>query len=296
MRENGTRIRATEFRDAAGVPSLCLDGAGDYDLALTFDCGQCFRFEPAGGGRFEGVAFGRVLTCSSPAPGRLILHGCTNAEYEAVWRSFLALDRDWRAIYADAAERSPVFAEAIGRAGGIRILRQEPFETLITFVLSQCNNIPRIKSLVSALASAYGEPVRSPDGRIFFSFPSSARLAAAPEEELRALKLGYRAEFVREAAKAAEAGLLLRIAEEKDTGRALGMLTEIRGVGEKVASCALLFGFGRLDAFPRDVWIRRAMERLFPGVKDPAVFGPYAGVCQQLLFFCERYGRDRPLS
>lgn len=268
--------------------TLVLDAPG-LSLPLTFDCGQCFRFEPVPDrpGFFEGVAYGKYLLISADG-GKLFLSG-PPMEDAALWTRYFALDRDWEAIRTDVAARSPVLSRAAELAGGIRILRQEPFETLITFILSQCNNIPRIKTLVQRLSEEYGAPIFLPDGRKMYAFPDSAALASVPVGELRALKLGYRAEFVHAAATAAQNGLLERVEKETDTPTAAAYLTAVPGIGEKVAACILLFGFGRLSAFPRDVWIKRAMQHYFPECRDPSVFGPYAGVAQQYLFYWERY-------
>lgn len=264
-----------------------LDAKG-YSLALTFDCGQCFRFEPTERGTFEGVAFGEYIEMSQPEEGKILLHGVKPEDADK-WKAFLALDTDWEQIRLDVASRSEILSDAASLAGGIRILKQDEFEALISFVISQCNNIPRIKGLISALSKSYGNEIIHADGRSFYSFPDAKTLASLPLSELRALKLGYRAEYILNAANAALDGLIEAVKAESDTRSAVKLLTSVGGIGEKVAACALLFGFGRLDAFPKDVWIKRAMEKYFPGCKDTSVFGPYAGVAQQYLFYRERY-------
>lgn len=262
--------------------------ADGYSLALTFDCGQCFRFEPTDHNSFEGVAFGEYIEMSQPEEGKILLHG-VSAENAEKWRRFLAIDTDWNNIKLDVASRSDVLKDAAELAGGIRILKQDEFEALISFVISQCNNIPRIKGLISALSRNYGTAIELTDGRTVYTFPDARTLASLPLSELRALKLGYRAEYILNAASATLDGLIDAVKAEADTRCASKLLTSVGGIGEKVAACTLLFGFGRLDAFPKDVWIKRAMEKYFPGCKDTSVFGPYAGVAQQYLFYRERY-------
>ena len=262
--------------------------ADGYSLALTFDCGQCFRFEPTNRNSFEGVAFGEYIEMSQPEEGKILLHGVSEENAEK-WRRFLAIDTDWDNIKTDVASRSDVLKHAAELAGGIRILKQDEFEALISFVISQCNNIPRIKGLISALSRNYGKAIELTDGRMVYTFPDAETLASLPLSELRALKLGYRAEYILNAANATLDGLIDSVKAEADTRSAAKLLTSVGGIGEKVAACTLLFGFGRLDAFPKDVWIKRAMEKYFPGCKDTAVFGPYAGVAQQYLFYRERY-------
>ncbi|MBR6742330.1 MAG: DNA glycosylase [Clostridia bacterium] len=266
---------------------LIIDAKG-YDLALTLDCGQCFRFEPSGENTFEGVAFGRYIQLRQTEQDRIILLDTDICDAE-LWLNFLGLNLDWEAIKSDVSSRSDVLSDAASLAGGIRILKQDEFEAIISFVISQCNNIPRIKGLISALSQKFGSEIVSPSGKEFYSFPTADALANAPLSELRALKLGYRAEYVQNAAIAVKSGLIEEIKAEKSTEKAIKILRSVEGIGEKVAACALLFGFGRLDAFPRDVWIKKAMAKYFPDCKDLSVFGPYAGVAQQYLFYRERY-------
>ena len=182
---------ATSIKKYAAEGTV-LDAKG-CSLALTFDCGQCFRFEPTERGTFEGVAFGEYVEMSQPEPGKIVLHGVA-AEDAEKWNRFLTLDTDWEQIKLDVASRSTVLADAAELAGGIRILKQDEFEALISFVISQCNNIPRIKGLISAISKSYGKEIPLPDGRVFYSFPDAETLASLPLSELRALKLGYRAE------------------------------------------------------------------------------------------------------
>jgi len=276
--------------DESGIPCTVIEGAEGYSLPMTFDCGQCFRFEPLADdpNTVEGVAFGRYIALTQGENGQILLHNC-KAEDADIWVRFLALDRDWNSIQEDVASRSPILKDAASLAGGIRILKQDEFEALISFVISQCNNIPRIKGLISKISQNYGNAIELPDGRTVYTFPDAHTVAQIPLEDLRALKLGYRAEYVLNAASAATRGLVEEVKAEKDTRAAIKLLKNVEGIGEKVAACTLLFGFGRLDAFPVDVWIKRAMEKYFPGCKDLSVFGPYAGVAQQYLFYRERY-------
>lgn len=267
--------------------NLIIDAKG-YDLALTFDCGQSFRFERTGENTFEGVAFGKYIRLSQDTPDKIALLD-TDVKDADLWLDFLGLNLDWEAIKSDVASRSPVLKEASDLAGGIRILKQDEFEAIISFVISQCNNIPRIKGLVSAISQKFGNEIKTKDGRVLYAFPSADALANAPLSELRALKLGYRAEYVQSAAIAVKNGLIKEVKAEKSTEKAIKILKTVEGIGEKVAACALLFGFGRLDAFPRDVWIKKAMSKYFPDCKDHSVFGEYAGVAQQYLFYRERY-------
>ncbi len=276
--------------------ALCITGIGDFSLGRTFDCGQCFRFDPCPEheGMFCGVAFGQYLRAFEQEPGKLYLLGVEPEQYMNTWRRFFSFDRDWEAIRADIESRSPILRTAAAGAEGIRILSQDPFEALISFIISQCNNIPRIKGLVRALCESYGEPIRTPDGRTEYSFPTPESILSRPLSDLTALKLGYRDEYIYGACRAVCNGILEQISEAQSTAEAERIVRSIHGIGAKVAACVLLFGFRRYDAFPVDVWMKRALSRLFGGVSDYSMFGPYGGVAQQYMFYCERYSRAEP--
>lgn len=280
----------TELSDTVISGEYFIGNLSDYSLAMTFDCGQCFRFEPISGDRtrFGGVAYGRYIELEEKNGG-IKLYNTTKEDAANIWYKYLGLDKDWESIKADISKRSPALAAAADIAGGIRILKQEPWEALCTFIISQCNNIPRIKGIIKNLCKKYGTPIVTQRGEVFYTFPEPEAIISAGIKALKELKLGYRAEYVYTAALAASEGLVEKVEAAESTAQAQKILCSLRGIGEKVASCALLFGFGRLDAFPVDVWIKRALVRLFPGEKDFSVFGPYAGVAQQYMFYCERY-------
>jgi len=271
--------------------SILLEDATDFDLAQTFGCGQCFRFtreeSTADGITFTGIAKGRFLRITQQSEHRFIL-SCTGEEFHSVWYPYFALDTDYSAIKADLITRfgeHSVMPEAIKAGCGIRILRQDPWETLCSFILSQNNNIPRIRSLIDALSAQAGQEVA--DG--IYDFPTPEALAALGEDKLRALRVGFRAPYLMDAAqKAADGRLDFGEISRSDTDRAASLLMQIRGVGPKVAACVLLFGFGKTDAFPIDVWMKRSLERHFPDGLDIASLGSYAGIAQQYLFYYER--------
>jgi len=275
-------------------------GLSDFDIAQIFDCGQCFRFDPDPAGGISGVAFGMWVRLEQPRPDTLIIYGAGREEYERVWKRYLSLDEDYGAIKADIAERFAPFDKAgiinaaMERGGGIRILRQDPWETLCSFIVSQNNNIPRIKKIIAALSEEYGEKFeyKSGDGesKTFYSFPTAEALARAGEEALYALRTGFRAKYIYDAArKVAEGELDLGSIAKLPTSEAAAELMKIKGVGLKVASCVLLFGFGRTEAFPVDVWVRRVLDKYYPDGLDTTALGRYAGIAQQYLFYYERY-------
>lgn len=259
-----------------------------FDLDKIFDCGQSFRFEKGADGVWQGVAYGRLLRVSQD--DGYIYIGCTAEEYGKLWKNYLCLDEDYDAVNADIAKRfgNEAMTAAMKAGDGIRILRQEPWETLCSFIISQNNNIPRIKSLIAAVCANYGEKFTA-DGKDYYAFPTPEALLAAGEEGLKALKTGFRAGYLISAAENVVSGLdLCRIRDEYTYEQGIEALCRIKGVGPKVASCTLLFALGKTDAFPVDVWIKKVIDKYFGGKLDTAALGRYAGVAQQYLFYYER--------
>jgi len=273
---------------------LILSDIEDLDISRTFDCGQCFRFEvsslPGGGHAVKGVALGRLLETEQPEPDRLIIKRCDEKLFDTVWKHYLALDTDYAAVNRSFVSGSdPVMSRAAARSRGIRILRQDPWEALCSFIISQNNNIPRIKGIIDRLCRTFGDPFET-CGETYYSFPSAERLAGLSVEEIFALRVGFRASYISDAAKKVASGEIdLEKVRDMSTPEALAALCKIKGVGPKVASCALLFGFDKGDCFPIDVWVRRVLAKYYPEGLDPAVFGEFAGLAQQYLFYYERY-------
>ena len=202
----------------------------------------------------------------------------------AFWAKYLDLDRDYAAIRR-AVSVDAQTARCADSGAGIRILRQEPWEALISFIISQCNNIPRIQGIISRLCALYGEII---DGG--FAFPTPEALSCLSIEDLAPLRCGYRAPYILSSAQAVSGRSLdLSALESANTETILRALLALPGVGIKVASCVLLFGFHRLEAFPVDTWIRKALKQDYGPDFDPAkAFGPYAGIAQQYIFYHAR--------
>lgn len=250
----------------------------------TFECGQCFRWNPDGSGGYTGAASGRAARVF--ALGGTARVECEEADI-GFWRDYLDMGTDY-----DAARESVMRGEYLtdcARTGeGIRILRQDKWEALCSFIISQCNNIPRIKSIVEKLCELFGEPFETPWGRRY-AFPPAERVALLEEPELAPLHAGYRAPYIINAARAVASGDMdLDAAAGMDADAARAYLKTLSGVGDKVANCAVLFGLHRLDAFPIDVWIKRALREHMPPDFDPKTLGEYAGLAQQYMFFAER--------
>ena len=173
---------------------------------------------------------------------------------------------------------------------GIRILRQDSWETLCSFIISQCNNITRIKGIVERLCELFGDECKA-NGVSFYTFPTAERLAALEPSDLAGIRSGYRAEYIIAAARAVTNGdINLDALKTCDYREAIKTLRQIRGVGEKVANCVVLFGLYHMEAFPIDVWMKRALKEHFPADFDPTSLGAYAGLAQQYIFYYARSG------
>jgi len=256
---------------------VALTGIQNFDTAQVVDNGQCFRWQGN-----SGIAHGRRLTLDTE-DGALILRNVTLDEYERIWRDYFDLGRDYgklRKTYtADGA-----LAKATEFSPGLRLMKQEPWETLISFILSQNSNIPRIKGMVERLCENFGKPLSSG-----YAFPTAEALADA---DLTPIRSGYRADYIKDAAKrAADGRLNLAALEKAPTEEVRKALTEIHGVGPKVADCVLLYGFGRTDRFPLDVWMKRVMIKYYPN-GFPQDFAATAGIAQQFLFHYIRNNKE----
>jgi N-glycosylase/DNA lyase len=249
-----------------------------FDLEQTLECGQCFRWNRQEDGSYKGVASGRCLTISQ-----------SNLEQvldDPFWRNYFDLALDYGKIRTEFAAFDPILAKAAGYAPGMRILNQEPWEALASFILSQNNNIKRIKGIVARLCEEFGDEIGGER-----AFPGAKTLAVLEEGDLGGIRCGFRAKYLLDAAKKTAAGEIdFQELKQLPFEEAQAKLMTISGVGPKVADCVLLYGLHRLEAFPMDVWMKRAMAALFPG-KDPAYFGPYAGIAQQYIF---HYSRNNP--
>jgi len=259
----------------------------DFDLAATLECGQAFRWNREADGWFTGVVGQR----------RLRVRQAGNTLEGDVDPRYFALDVSLPKIIATFPD-DPALSGAVANHRGLRVLRQEPWETLASFIASSTKQIVQIRQIVAALADRFGE---------HDAFPAPDVIARATLPELATCKLGFRAKYLLAAAQAIDRGTLrLDKLPGMDYERAVEELTKLHGVGEKIAACTLLFSCGHDDAFPIDVWVERSLRRLyFPGQKITARqlrqftrshFGPYAGWAQQYLFFSERRRGRLPVA
>ena len=271
-------------REPAGIR---LKGAGrQFALSETLDCGQAFRWRQREDGCWEGVAGGRYLCLESQGED-IFLQAVPEADLP-FWRQYFDLERDYEEL-AVLFRKNPCLRRALASCPGIRVLRQEPWETLCTFILSANNNIPRIKGIVERLCQGWGEAV---PGTGLPAFPKPEALAPLGEEDLAPLRAGWRSAYLLDAARQVAGGRLdLEETASLPTQEAEARLLEVKGVGKKVAQCVLLFGFARVECIPMDVWMKRVMAELYPR-GFPGYLRPYGGIAQQVLFHYYRQGRS----
>ena len=290
-------------------PCVKIEGVTQLDIGKIFDCGQCFRFDAVENSahekEFSGVAFGRFVSFAQDRD-TLYVYGSTEKDFIDVWSAYLGLGLDYAAVASDVLSHyeSDTLKAAVEYGQGIRILAQDPFECIISFIISQNNNIPRIKKIIEALCARIGQPIELCDeARKHLSqrsslcaFPSAEAIFELGESGLFELKTGFRAKYIYDAASRIRSGELAieDIFGESDTEAAIARLCEVKGIGRKVASCALLFGFKKYDAFPIDVWMKRVAEKYFPELEEfsAQTFGSYAGIAQQYLFYYERWNNN----
>lgn len=263
-----------------------------FSIPQICESGQCFRLDPTGGDTYELIAGDRWLGIRAGEEETVL--SCPQEEYEEFWKSYFDLETDYQQ-YLDRISGDDLYLTEAARFGsGIRILRQDTWEMIITFILSQQNNIRRIKGLIRALSERYGTRCRKPDGTAYYAFPDVQSLAAASEEELREMKLGYRSRYICGAARMiAEGGVDLGSLPETEYARAREELMKLPGIGRKVADCICLFALHQMDAFPVDTHIQKALNAHY---RDGFPFEQYqgcAGVMQQYIFYYDLKGETK---
>ncbi len=272
--------------------NVILKNVCDFNIEQILECGQCFHFKKIGEMEYVTVAFERALHVSQ-YEDTVFLYNTSLDEYNSIWKNYFDMDTDYGLIKERLKCTCDELKDAIQEKSGIRILRQEFAETLLSFIISQNKQISHIKKIVEAISKEYGKIVGVINGEEYYSFPNLEVLCNITEEEFRNLKTGFRAPYLCDAIKHLKEwsednsieGLSYEEAKEK--------LMTIKGVGDKVANCVLLFGLGYTSAFPVDVWIKRIMEQLYFKKDTPKNkieefakkhFGEYGGYAQQYMF------------
>ncbi len=258
----------------------------EFDLPHTLDCGQAFRWKCDENGIWYGVAGDKFLSLEKLNDGTVVLYNTNTDEFNGFWKDYFDLERDYGKI-REILSQNETLKAACDYSYGIRILNQQPFETLCSFIISQNNNIGRIKGIIERLCENFGENMGG-----YYTFPTAEKMAKLTVEDLAPLRSGFRAKYLLDAAnKVASGEVKLENLKNFSLNEAREELMKIKGVGPKVADCALLFSHRHDRAFPKDVWIKRALDTLFGG-ELPEIAQEYAGIAQQYIFF---YARDTKL-
>ncbi len=252
-----------------------------FNVGLSVDCGQSFRWTQNENGVFHAVVKGKAVDIEQNE-NEVVFKNTTKEDFEKLWISYFDLETDYKSICDSFNDE--YLQKACSEYSGIRILHQEPWETVCSFIISQNNNIPRIKGIISRLCESFGEKINDAD----YTFPSYDVIAGLNENDLAPLRAGFRNKYILDAARKFSSGEVSAEKIEKlSIEEARNELMKIKGVGAKVAECSLLYGFGRKEAFPVDVWVKRIMAELYPNGLPSCTKG-VEGIAQQYLFHWRR--------
>lgn len=277
-----------------------------FELKDIFECGQCFRWNREENESYTGVTTKCVINVEK-TKSKIVFDAkpffkMSDADIKKHIAYYFDLDRDYSKLRKKIASVDDNLKVATKYGKGIRILNQELWETIISFIISANNNIPRIKGIIERMSEKYGKKIVF-NGKTYYSFPTPKELSKASVEDLRKLGLGFRDKRIYETTKLIASGEVdLKKLYKLNTVDARDKLLELQGVGPKVADCILLFSdLKRFDVFPIDVWVRRVMNELYIHNKDEnkvskkeiekianEKFGDYKGLAQQYLFYWKR--------
>lgn len=258
------------------------------DMRKIADSGQVFRFNKTDDGSYDLIANNKHLRIQKLIDNKDINTyelDCSEEDYNKIWKDYFDIDTDY-SIYTDDLDENDVYLQkACEYSKGIRILRQDKWEMLVSFIISQRKSIPAIKSSIEKMAVNLGEEI---DDRIY-AFPKPQEILSADDTVLETCGLGYRLPYIRAAARdVIENGVDLYDSDNLSDEELLEKLKEFKGVGVKVANCVLLFGYHRIGAFPIDVWVKKILNNHYDGTFPMERYKGYAGVLQQYMFFYER--------
>lgn len=260
-----------------------------FDIGQILECGQCFRFSGSDN-NYSIIAHGKLLNISQ-TNDKIIFYPCTINEFENIWINYFDLNTDYLHIKKILSHSDNILAKAIKLCGGIRILNQDKWECLISFIISQNNRIPQIKKVIENISNMFGSKINDQ----YYTFPTRSQLLNATQENLQNCKAGFRSKYILDAIKSE---INLENLSNLSTQDIKNTLMKIKGVGNKVADCSLLFSFGRREVYPTDVWIKRVTQEIYFNNKDVSInqihnfaknkFGNLAGYSQQYLFHYAR--------
>lgn len=262
----------------------------NFNMEQICNSGQCFRMAKVSENVYSVIAYGKYMEVAQE--GERLTFSCDQEEFDSIWKNYFDLEVDYQA-YMDAIPKEDEYLTKAAKFGeGIRILRQEPWEMVISFIISQQNNIKRIRKCIETICQKYGEEKMNFKGEVYYDFPTVERLSKATEEELRACNLGYRSKYLVKTSESIlkkevdlESLLALNFEEAKKE------LLKLTGVGVKVADCICLFGLHHMDGFPIDTHIKQVLEAEYADGFPFERYKGFAGVIQQYIFYYDLLGQ-----
>ncbi|MCT4566371.1 MAG: 8-oxoguanine DNA glycosylase [Maledivibacter sp.] len=276
---------------------VVLENVESFELPHIFECGQCFRWNKEEDGSYTGVALGRVINLKKE--GKNVYIDNTNYdEFMDIWNDYFDLTRDYKAIKKELADLDETMATSVKFGHGIRILKQDEWETLISFIVSANNRIPMIKKAIDALSKNYGQYIGEYRGEKYYSFPRPEALYNLEISDIQFSGIGFRGKYILSAAKlVVDHGIDIYNLRNLSTVEAREKLMLFPGIGPKVSDCIMFFSMDKADAFPIDIWVKRVMEYFYveEGTSLKKIqsfardkFGDIAGFAQQYLFYYAR--------
>jgi len=286
-------VKANFYKNKVEIQGI----VDEFEPEHIFECGQCFRWNIEEDGSYTGVVKNRILNVSKK--NDIIIFKNTNKEdFLNIWIDYFDLNRDYKKIKSEIIDDKLKDILEFGK--GIRILDQDEWEITISFIISANNRILMIKRVIDNLSKNYGEYIGMYKDKKYYSFPSPEKLNSLSENELRLMKTGFRAKYIKNAAEVVTGnkGWLYKL-KEQSYDYALEEIKKIKGVGDKVGNCVLLFSMNKYEAFPVDIWMKRIMEKVYnikgkPDEirrKSEKIFGSYSGFAQQYLFYYASQGK-----
>lgn len=277
--------------------TVILKNTNDFEPKHIFECGQCFRWDLQDDGSYTGVAYNKILNVKKE--GDIVLFNNTNLEdFNNIWINYFDLNNNYGKIKEDLNKDDSIMKDATEFGYGIRILQQDPWETLISFIISANNAIPRIKKSVRLLSENFGQHLGEYNGKDYYGFPSPQSIHNLQQDQLEACGVGYRSKYILSTAKKiVDENISLENLKKLNSEDCFNGLLQFNGVGPKVANCILVFAMGKVEAVPVDVWVKRVMEYFYfkEDTSNKKIenfarekYGKYGGYAQQYLFYYAR--------
>lgn len=268
---------------------VVIEDLKNFDLKQTLECGQIFRYEKVSSNSYTVIAKNkRIRLTQQPESTTLMIHNINLSDYEEIWKHYLDIETDYEHVISQISKDDLYMKDAIEYGSGIRILNQDTWEMIISFIVSQNKAIPSIQQCINNLCEAFGEKVTDKEGETYYAFPTVEELSKATEQEIRDCKVGFRAPYIVDACqKVMDNTVVLEALPAMSTQKAKETLMKIKGIGEKVAHCVLLFGLKKTDTFPTDVWIKRIMQEIYFENKETKN-QRYHPVCQREIWRLRR--------